>query len=101
MQTIRISGHTYELHLVKPDKHLSAENVGRFSIKDHAITLDSTQRPAELRSTLLHELIHAADIYHCGDTLSEEQVLGIERGLWAIFADNPGLADIIFKGRKL
>lgn len=96
MSTIRIAGHNYECVLGTPDPELEAENRGRINYEDLRITIDSTLRDFEQRKTLLHELIHAADKHFGTDQMEEEQTVALEKGLWAIFNDNPGLARGIF-----
>ena len=62
------------------------------------ITLLTGAPEHRVRSTLLHELIHAVDTSYNphGPNLTERQVLALETGLFAVFSDNPGLARIIF-----
>lgn len=46
----------------------------------------------KLQDTLFHELVHAA----C-PSLSEEQVAEVERGVYAVLADNPSIRHWLFK----
>ena len=96
-KTIRIAGHDYALRLANPDGDLEAVNVGRCDHYRLRITLDASVPPDAQRTTLLHELIHAADRRFGACDLTEAQVLAIENGLWAIFNDNAGLAAAVFR----
>jgi len=49
---------------------------------------------AVMADTMFHELIHAAN-----PELTEEQVLSIERSMFAILADNPKLTRWMLKKR--
>lgn len=47
---------------------------------------------AQLQDTLFHEMVHAA----C-PSLSEEQVAEVERGVYAVLADNPAIRKWLFQ----
>jgi len=95
-KSVRVAGHDYTVRLANPDGDLETVNVGRCDHYRMRITLDASMSPDAQRSTLLHELIHAADKRFGASDMTEAQVLALENGLWAIFRDNAGLASAIF-----
>jgi hypothetical protein len=96
VSTIRVAGHAYSVERVQPDADLDVENTGRCDHKRLRIAIDASPHDELQRKTLLHELIHCADKWFGSDNLKESQVLALENGLWAIFKDNPGLAEALF-----
>jgi len=64
-----------------------AEN-GHYSTEEHIIYVEKGACPAEVKSTVLHESIHILDDF-LGIGLREKHVELLERGLFALIADNP------------
>ena len=61
----------------------------------------NTEYKEELPSTLLHELLHAIiSERNLPAKREEELVVGLERGLMQVFAENPKIVDFIFSGFK-
>lgn len=66
-------------------------NLGQCSADDRTIQLRAGPLH-QLQDTLFHELVHAA----C-PSLDEDTVLEVERGVYAVLADNPALRAWLFK----
>lgn len=86
-KTARINGRTWRIELtdVLP---------GCVGLCDHAARRIYLLRgsEAQMQDTLFHELTHAA----C-PSLTEEQVLEVERGVYAVLSDNEILREWMFK----
>ena len=96
-RAIKIAGVVWKVVRDRYGKSLGDDR----GCSDHGtteITLLTSQPEHSVRSTLLHELIHAVDTSYNphGPNLTEHQVLALETGLFTVFSDNPGLARIIF-----
>ena len=59
--------------------------IGMHSGKDGFIAIKRDLTPTMAEATFFHEIVHAVNI---GDTLSEEQVEQIARGLYQVLKDN-------------
>jgi hypothetical protein len=98
---IRIAGDSYKVifeHHEEGEGLLSKVDAGAFHRAERTIRLNTAENSLEMRKTLLHELIHAADACFGADDLEEHQVVSVENGLWQVFRDNPKLAAFIFRG---
>lgn len=93
---IRIAGINFTVELNSPALALDSANLGYFDRDGAVITIDATAADYRQRKVLLHELLHGVDDLFGSGNLTEEQVVTLENGLWAIFNDNPGLASVIF-----
>lgn len=95
--SIRIAGIDFDVtihHAVTP---LDPTNGAAINIATGTIDIDGSVPEWRQRQLLLHELLHgASDLYGSQKPLSEKQVAAMEKGLWSIFKDNPGLAEAIF-----
>lgn len=87
----RINGRRWRIELVETlvDSE-GAANLGQCDADDRRIALRIGPRH-QLQDTLFHELVHAA----C-PSLDEDTVLEVERGVYAVLADNPALRRWIF-----
>lgn len=90
----RINGRRWRIELVETlvDSE-GAANLGQCDADDRRIALKTGPRH-QLQDTLFHELVHAA----C-PSLDEETVLEVERGVYAVLADNKKLRNWIFSER--
>ena len=79
---ISIMGQTFQI------KPVPMSDVGTYSIEEHIIYVEKGGCKPEIKSTALHEAIHILDEY-MNIRLSEKQVRLLERGIFALIADNP------------
>lgn len=87
----RINGRRWRIELVETLVDAEgAPNLGQCDADDRRIALRIGPRH-QLQDTLFHELVHAA----C-PSLDEDTVLEVERGVFAVLADNPALRRWIF-----
>lgn len=93
VKSIRVHGRRYSVTEVKDIQFEGEQQLGLCDTTKHEITILQGS-DALMADTLFHEVVHAA----CPD-LTEEQVLGIERSLFAVLADNPVMTKWIFKAR--
>ena len=91
--SVKVHGRRYAILVVDDLQYEGEQQLGLCDITKHEITLLSGS-DALMADTLFHEIVHAA----CPE-LTEEQVLGIERSLFAVLADNPAMTKWIFKAR--
>lgn len=93
VQSIRVHGRRYSITEVDTLEFEGEQQLGQCDTTKHEIVILKGS-DALMADTLFHEVVHAA----CPD-LTEEQVLGIERSLFAVLADNPAMTKWIFKKR--
>lgn len=86
----RINGRKWAIEVVDSLEDDPA-SVGLCDTSNRKILLVAGEL-CKLQDTLFHELIHAA----C-PSLSEEQVSEVERGVYAVLADNPTIRTWLFK----
>lgn len=90
-KTARINGRRWRIVIVDTLTDADGEpNLGQCSTDNREITLRAGPMH-QLQDTLFHELVHAA----C-PSLDEETVLEVERGVYAVLADNPALRTWLF-----
>jgi len=83
---IKILSKEYTVHFEDPGLW-SDGGMGRCYAPDQVIRINSAMHPDAQKSTLLHEILHAvADC--CGLSLTEQQINGLETGLFSVFKDN-------------
>jgi len=86
---IRILGKYYKI--IKDSTPLEdSENVGLTDIQSCQITFLEDQDPQQQRDTIIHECVHAIE-ETMGLDLTEEQVLGLGGGIYALMIENPNL----------
>lgn len=87
--TIRLFGHDVEVRLVT-SSHPMDGAFGMVDYRNSLIYISEHQTLPQRASTLLHEIIHyiSRTLYL---NLTEEQVYGIEAGLFQLLNDNPNL----------
>lgn len=78
---MKILGYEYKLSPKKKLVSLGSINETKLKIK-----IDKNLVAAQLYSTILHEVIHALS-YHLHLDLSENQVMGLEAGLYQTLTD--------------
>lgn len=89
-ETIRVMGQTFGVRLL--DLGLFDNGgMGRCREAVGLIDLNANMVADAIRSTLLHEAIHAIDD-RAAIGLEERQVRALEGGLFALLRDNPGFA---------
>jgi len=93
---LRIAGRTFAVVALTPPPGLGTTNMGEFDNVRGVISLDASMPDEVQRKTLLHELVHASDRLYGSASMTEDETVTIENGLWAIFNDNPGLARALF-----
>ena len=98
-KSIRCLGGTYRLSFVplRTDPNLNGENSGLTDLLMRFIKVISDAPADQQKDVLLHEIVHIAD-YETGapsDRVDEVTITRIAKGLFAIFRDNPGLAEWI------
>lgn len=91
IKTIKVHGRKYSVNVVDDLQFEGEPQLGLCDVTKHEITIMNGS-DALMADTLFHEIVHAA----C-PALTEEQVLDIERSLFAILADNPAMTKWIFK----
>lgn len=91
-KTIRIAGVTWKIVKDRWGR-LLGENRGETLAREARIIVHTGAEEHVVCSTMLHELIHAVEHQYnpAGPALSERQVLALEKGLFATFAENPSL----------
>ncbi len=87
-KTARINGRRWRIEVV--EKVSDDDDYGMCDAGDRRITLKAGPTH-QLQDTLFHELAHAA----C-PSLDEETIAEIERGIFAVLADNATLRNWIF-----
>ena len=87
-KTARINGRRGRIEVV--EKISDDDEYGLCEFNDRRIRLKAGS-PQQLQDTLFHELAHAA----C-PSLEEETIAEIERGIYAVLADNPSLRTWLF-----
>jgi len=65
----------------------SDNGMGRCYVPDQVIRINSGMHTETQKSTLLHEILHVIDDC-CGLGLTEQQINGLETGLYSVFKDN-------------
>lgn len=83
----KINGRTWTIETIETLE----EAVGMCDFSNRKIILVEGS-VAQLQDTLFHEMVHAA----C-PSLSEEQVAEVERGVYAVLADNPAIRKWLFQ----
>lgn len=86
---IKILGKYYKV-IIDKTPHDDIDNFGQMEIGKCLITLAENQDPQQQRDTLIHECIHAIE-ETMGLNLTEEQVLGLGGGVYALLIENPSL----------
>jgi len=90
-KSARINGRRWRIVLVDTLSDADGEpNLGQCDADDRSILLRHGPTH-QLQDVLFHELVHAA----C-PSLDEETVLEVERGVYAVMADNPALRRWLF-----
>jgi hypothetical protein len=92
---IRILGKTYSVKFTN-DAPVHEDAQGHCDYLKLRLTVREGLAPAEERSTLLHEALHAVS-QAMGMNLSEAQVGRLEGGLFAMIRDNPEFIDYLKK----
>lgn len=87
--TARINGRRWRIEVVDELE----DAVGMCFLEDRRIALKDGPMH-QLQDTLFHELVHAA----C-PSLDEETVAEVERGVYAVLADNKRLLNWLFRER--
>jgi hypothetical protein len=96
--SVRIAGIKHEIDYSVPPDGCEPTTCGFINHRDQRIWIDGSMTELSQRKVLLHELIHGVSSNFSGDnTLSESQTIVLENGLFALFSDNPSLADQLFK----
>lgn len=90
MKHIRILGKPFTIERVDPNP--LGEQLGASSAVEQRIIIATGTPPEQEADTLLHEIIHAID-YTIQIDLTERQVHALTGALFAVFRDNPGLAE--------
>lgn len=88
---VRINGRNYTIAEVDSIVYEEEEQLGLCDVVRHTIQI-ATGPDNVMKDTVFHEIIHAA----C-PTLTEEQVLDVERNLFAVLSDNKALTKWLFK----
>ena len=83
---IKILGQDFNI-VDEPEGSLEKKYVGTVCYKKSEIALERDLLPDVRNSTILHEIIHALD-YKLKLDLSEDQVIRLETGLFAVMKDN-------------
>ena len=89
-KTLRINGRRWSVDVVDQINEMD-DCVGLCDHANRKIFLQSGEL-GKLQDTLFHEMIHAS----C-PSLTEEQVAEVERGVYAMLADNPTVRKWLFK----
>lgn len=100
LENVKVAGLNYKIQMVCSDMDMNPQFAGLAKHYDLVIKLDAGLSSLQGRKVLLHELIHAVDHAFLGGRLKEKEVVGLENGLWALFADNPGLKEALFDAPK-
>lgn len=87
-KTAKVNGRRWRIEVV--EQVSDDDDLGMCDMSDRRITLKAGP-PHQLQDTLFHELAHAA----C-PSLDEDTIAEIERGIYAVLADNPTLRNWIF-----
>lgn len=96
--SVRVAGRVYDIDWTPAHPDSDYRAIGRARHDQQRVWVDGSLKEARAKDVLLHELLHCVSVMFSGnDTLSEEQVIVLENGLMALFRDNPGLADYLFK----
>lgn len=90
-KTVRLNGRRWSIEVVDQINSDGTDCVGLCDTANRRIYLQSGST-GKLQDTLFHEMVHAA----C-PTLTEEQVCEVERGVYAMLADNPTVRKWLFK----
>jgi len=85
--TLRISGRDYDL-AAEGKSCLNVETMGMHYPWDNRIILNDSTAPGQIRSTSLHEVLHACD-NDAGTGLDEQAVTSLSSLLFAALRDNP------------
>ncbi len=88
-KTARINGRNWSITVLDKIDH-SEECIGLCDHETRKIMLESGSK-GKLQDSLFHEMVHAA----C-PSLTEEQVMEVERGVFAVLADNPKIRRWLF-----
>lgn len=91
LDVISILGKPHTVERI-PDAPLQGGSVGAVNYSRQQIVLLEGMAPEYEADTLLHEIIHAIDAT-ISTNLTEHQVHALAGGLFAVFRENPGLAD--------
>lgn len=90
-KTVRLNGRRWSIEIVDRIEADGDECVGLCDTSNRTIFLQAGM-VCKLQDTLFHEMIHAS----C-PTLTEDQVCEVERGVYAMLADNPSVRKWLFK----
>ena len=82
---LKVLGIDYEVRRPEVVECEGEVAIGMHSGKDGFIAIKRDLTPTMAEATFFHEIVHAVNI---GDTLSEEQVEQIARGLYQVLKDN-------------
>ena len=94
---LRIAGMNWSVTVVPAHNGLLPHARGSTDWEECSICLADCNDNALQKRTMLHELVHVADMQ--GDLgLTEVQVSVITNNLWAILMDNPALILYLFQG---
>lgn len=94
-RTARINGRRWRIEIVETITDDDGEpNLGQCDRDDRRILLRRGPMH-QLQDVLFHEMVHAA----C-PSLDEETVLEVERGVYAVMADNPVLRTWLFSNPR-
>ena len=84
---IRILGKYYKI-VKDTTPHGESELAGQLIVEKCQIQYMEDQDPQQQRDTVIHECIHAIE-ETMGLALTEEQVLGLGGGIYALLVENP------------
>ncbi len=88
-ETVRVLGKTYRVIVGQHDFELAKSGSwGEVLHNKGEIHLRGDLVHDQLEEALLHELVHCVDAAVIHDRTSEQVILGISAGLYAIFRDN-------------
>lgn len=91
----RIVVGPYEYRVLVDEDRIPGELFGLCDKGKHVISIHPDQSPARLRSTLMHELLHAlCDLTGVDDDKAEERIVTVTApALLSLLRDNPKLLD--------
>ena len=97
---VKVGGLSYAIEVA--NEILLARNaLGRIEHDNLKIQLDDSVAILNVKITLLHEIIHAADAFVPDEhRMTELQVKLLARILFQVFTENPEVGDFIFKEAK-
>lgn len=93
LDKVKIGWKDYKVIKTSPEMSLNSENgicYGKIFYDKRNIYVNDDYDEEQQKVTLLHEVLHGVDeIYRL--SLSEDQIVGLAHGLYALIKDNPTL----------